>query len=42
MGSLGGQEAGDGEIRHYNIIYNNNTFNYNINTSPWNAHAKRK
>jgi len=41
-GSLNGQENGDGEVRHYNIIYNNNTFNYNINASPWNNHTKRK
>jgi len=35
-------EVADGEIKHYNIIYNNNTFNYNINTSSWNGHSKRK
>jgi len=35
-------EIADGEIKHYNIIYNNNTFNYNINSSSWNGHSKRK
>jgi cyclin-dependent kinase-like len=35
-------EAAEGEIKHYNIIYNNNTFNYNINSSSWNGHSKRK
>jgi len=35
-------EVADGEIKHYNIIYNNNTFNYNINSSSWNGHSKRK
>jgi len=38
----GGLEVVDGEIRHYNIIYNNNTYNYNISSSPWNVHPKRK
>jgi len=35
-------EGGDGEVRHYNIIYNNNTYNYNVSASPWNAQPKRK
>jgi len=37
-----GNEGGEGEVRHYNIIYNNNTYNYNISASPWNAQPKRK
>jgi len=35
-------EAGESEVKHYNIIYNNNTFNYNINASPWNSYSKKK
>mmetsp|Transcript_7248 Transcript_7248/g.6530 ORF Transcript_7248/g.6530 Transcript_7248/m.6530 type:complete len:104 (+) Transcript_7248:1690-2001(+) len=32
------------DIKHYNIIYNNNTFNYNISHSPnlWNSYSKKK
>jgi cyclin-dependent kinase-like len=34
----------EGEVRHLNIIYNNNTYNYNINGSPslWNSVSKKK
>jgi cyclin-dependent kinase-like len=35
-------EPGESEVKHYNIIYNNNTFNYNINASPWNSYSKKK
>jgi len=35
-------EPGESDVKHYNIIYNNNTFNYNINASPWNSYSKKK
>lgn len=39
VGSVNTEEA---EPRHYNIIFNNNVFNYNYNGSSWNMPSKRK
>jgi len=43
-GAPNGGEASEGEIKHFNIIYNNNTYNYNIQNSPslWNSNSYSK
>lgn len=45
-GSTGGVNTeGEGEPRHFNIIFNNNIYNYNYNNnngSSWNMPSKRK
>jgi len=44
-GAPNGGEPSEGEIKHFNIIYNNNTYNYNIQNSPSlysNSYSKKK
>jgi len=41
--TAGNMDTIEGDTKHFNIVYNNNTFNYNVNGASWNPQpAKRK